>query len=147
MDFSKGLSVETCLLAKAIEGWLWHHRVGHAGMRNLQTLVKKNHLHGIPDVKFNKDRLCSACEASKLAKKHHSSKIVMTITTSLEILHMDLFGPQNYASLGCSHYGLVIVDDLSRYTWVFVAPRLRETGTPRIPAQRSSRSLLEYSAA
>ena len=28
-----------------------------------------------------------------------------------------------------------------------VAPRLRETGTPRIPAQRSRRSLLEYGTA
>lgn len=32
---------------------------------------------------------------------------------------MDLYGPQNYASFGGSHYGLVIVDDFSRYTWVF----------------------------
>ena len=29
----------------------------------------------------------------------------------------------------------------------FVAPRLRETGMPRIPAQRSRRSLLEYGTA
>ena len=28
-----------------------------------------------------------------------------------------------------------------------VAPRLRETGTPHIPAQRSRRSLLEYGTA
>ena len=39
----------------------------------------------------------------------------MTTTRPLEILHMDLFGPQNYASFGGSHYGLVIVDDFSRY--------------------------------
>src|ERR1044071_9771692 len=32
---------------------------------------------------------------------------------------MDLFSPQNYASLGGNKYGLVIVDDFSRYTWVF----------------------------
>src|SRR3954467_7613832 len=31
---------------------------------------------------------------------------------------MNLFGPQNYASLGGNKYGLVIVDDFSRYTWV-----------------------------
>jgi hypothetical protein len=37
----------------------------------------------------------------------------MTTTRPLEILHMDLFGPQNYASFGASHYGLVIVDDFS----------------------------------
>src|SRR4051812_15482808 len=42
----------------------------------------------------------------------------MTTTRPLELLHMDLFGPQNYASLGGNTYGLVIVDDLSRFTWV-----------------------------
>ena len=81
-----------------------------------ETLVKKNNLCGIPDVKFDKNRLCAACEAGKLAKKHHSSKTVMTITRQLEICHMDLFGPQNYARFDGSHYALVIVDDFSRYT-------------------------------
>ena len=88
-------------------------------MRNLHTLVKKNHLRGIPDVKLDMNRPCAACEAGKLAKKHHSSKTVMATTRTLEILPMDLFGPQNYASFSGSHYGLVIVDNFSRYTWVF----------------------------
>src|SRR3954467_4701815 len=62
---------------------------------------------------------CSACEAGKITKKHHSAKTIMTTTRPLELLHMDLFGPQNYASLGGNKYGFVIVDDFSRYTWVF----------------------------
>jgi transposase InsO family protein len=32
---------------------------------------------------------------------------------------MDLFGPVAYLSIGGSKYGLVIVDDYSRFTWVF----------------------------
>jgi hypothetical protein len=32
---------------------------------------------------------------------------------------MDLFGPIAYLSIGGSKYGLVIVDDFSRFTWVF----------------------------
>ena len=32
---------------------------------------------------------------------------------------MDLFGPTTYKSLGGNLYCLVIVDDYSRYTWVF----------------------------
>jgi hypothetical protein len=32
---------------------------------------------------------------------------------------MDLFGPVAYLSIGGSKYGLVIVDDFSRFTWVF----------------------------
>jgi hypothetical protein len=31
---------------------------------------------------------------------------------------MDLFGPIAYISIGGNKYGLVIVDDFSRFTWV-----------------------------
>src|SRR4051812_39663250 len=60
-------------------------------MRNLHNLVKKNHVIGLSEVKFDKDRLCSACEAGKITKKHHSAKTIMTTTRPLELLHMDLF--------------------------------------------------------
>jgi hypothetical protein len=36
---------------------------------------------------------------------------VMTSSRPLELLHMDLFGPVAYLSIGGSKYGLVIVDD------------------------------------
>ena len=32
---------------------------------------------------------------------------------------MDLFGPVAYLSIGGNKYSLVIVDDYSRFTWVF----------------------------
>ena len=32
---------------------------------------------------------------------------------------MDLFGHNEYKSLGGNSFGLVIVDDFSRFTWVF----------------------------
>jgi transposase InsO family protein len=35
------------------------------------------------------------------------------------LLHMDLFDPIVYISIGGSKYCLVIVDDYSRFTWVF----------------------------
>ena len=46
-------------------------------------------------------------------------KNIMTTRRTLEILHMDLFGPNAYKSLGGDSFGLVIVDDFSRFTWVF----------------------------
>src|SRR5512133_3201393 len=60
VDISEGPQVAVCLLAKASECWLWHQRLGHAGMRNLHTLVKKNHVIGIENFKFLKDHLCRA---------------------------------------------------------------------------------------
>jgi transposase InsO family protein len=43
----------------------------------------------------------------------------MTTDRPLELLHMDQFGPIAYISIGGSKYCLVIVDDYSRFTWVF----------------------------
>jgi hypothetical protein len=43
----------------------------------------------------------------------------MSTSRPLELLHMDIFGPTTYASAGGNLYCLVIVDDFSRYTWVF----------------------------
>jgi hypothetical protein len=49
---------------------------------------------------------------------HHHAKNVMTTTIPLEMLHMDLFGPVAYISIGGNKYGLVIVDDYSHFIWV-----------------------------
>ena len=43
----------------------------------------------------------------------------MSTTRVLELFHMDLFGPTTYKSLGENLYCFVIVDDYSRYAWVF----------------------------
>src|SRR4051812_9990049 len=120
VDFSADSQPAVCLLAKTSEGWLWHRRLGHAGMRNLHTLAKKKHVIGIENVKFLKDHLCGACEAGKMTKAKHPAKTIMTTTRPFELLHMDLFGPNHYSSVSneASQYGFVIVDDYSRYTWV-----------------------------
>jgi transposase InsO family protein len=51
----------------------------------------------------------------------------MTTERPLELLHMDLFGPIAYISIGGSNYCLVIVDDYSRFTWVFFLQKKSQT--------------------
>jgi transposase InsO family protein len=43
------------------------------------------------------------------------------------MLHMDLFGPIAYISIGGNKYGLIIVDDYSRFIWVFFSHSKSET--------------------
>jgi transposase InsO family protein len=43
----------------------------------------------------------------------------MSTSRPLKLLHMDLFGPTTYRSIGGNSYCFVVVDDYSRYTWVF----------------------------
>jgi IS30 family transposase len=51
----------------------------------------------------------------------------MSTTRPLEMLHMDLFGPNAYISIGGKKYGLIIVDDYSHFTWVFILQDKSET--------------------
>ena len=74
---------------------------------------------GVKDVIFEKDKLCSACQAGKQVASPHPYKSMMSTSRPLELLHMDLFGPTTYKSLGGNLYCLVIVDDYTRYTWTF----------------------------
>jgi hypothetical protein len=59
VDFSKKTTkAVTCLMAKVDVGWLWHRRLGHVNMRTLQSLHKGNHILGLTDLTFAKDRVC-----------------------------------------------------------------------------------------
>jgi hypothetical protein len=57
----------------------------------------------------------------------HHVKNIITTKRSLEMLHMDLFGPIDYISTGGNKYGIIIVDDYSRFTWVFILQDKDET--------------------
>jgi hypothetical protein len=92
-------------------------------MRNFAQLQKDEHILGLTNVVFENDRLCSACQAgSKLEliiPPRTSYLHILSSSRPLNLIHMDLFGPIAYISIGGNKYGLVIVDDFSRFTWVF----------------------------
>jgi transposase InsO family protein len=128
VDFSKeNADLDACLIVKTNMDWHWHRRLAHVGMKNLHTLLKGEHVLGLTDVCFEKDRPCAACQAGKQVGNTHHSKNAMTTSRPLELLHMDLFGPVDYLSIGGSKYGLVIIDDFSRFTWVFFLQDKSET--------------------
>jgi hypothetical protein len=128
VDFSKEeADLDTCLIAKTSMGWLWHRRLTHVGMKNLHKLLKGEHVLGLTNVYFEKDRPCATCQAGKQVGSSHHSKNVMTTSRPLELLHMDLFGPVAYLSIGGSKYGFVVDDDFSRFTWVFFLQDKSET--------------------
>nr|GEW89926.1 hypothetical protein [Tanacetum cinerariifolium] len=85
----------TYLLAKASssQSWLWHQRHSHLNFATINKLVKNNLVQGLPKMKFEKDRLCSACEQGKIHRKHHKSKMAFASNKPLYLLYMDLCGP------------------------------------------------------
>jgi hypothetical protein len=128
VDFNENTTeLNTCLITKTNMGWLWHRRLAHVGMKNLHKLLKGEHILGLTNVHFEKDRVCSACQAGKQVGAHHPHKNIMTTDRPLELLHMDLFGLIAYISIGGSKYYLVIVDDYSRFTWVLFLQEKSQT--------------------
>ncbi|KAK1647541.1 hypothetical protein QYE76_065346 [Lolium multiflorum] len=73
------------------------------------------------------DRVCRACVEGKMHDSPHPSKTIISSKRILELLHVDLFGPVTHASLGAKKHCLVIVDDYSRYTWVYFLKTKDET--------------------
>jgi hypothetical protein len=120
VDFiTEEVELDRCLIIKIKMGWLWLRGLAHIGMRNLHKLQKNGHILVLINIIFEKDRSCGACQAKKQVGTHHHAKNIMTTTTPLEMLHIDLFGPVAYISIDGKKYGLVIIDDYSRFTWVF----------------------------
>ncbi|GJW44110.1 putative ribonuclease H-like domain-containing protein [Tanacetum coccineum] len=118
-----------CLIAKATtdESNKWHRRLGHVNFKNLNKLVKGNLERSIPSKLFQNDHTCVACQKGKQHKASCKAKVVSSISHSLQLLHMDLFGPTSVRSLNHKTYCLVITDDFSRFSWVFFLRTKDET--------------------
>jgi hypothetical protein len=93
VDFtSKDANLKTCLFTKTSLGWLCHRRLAYVGMSTLKKLLKKELVRGLRDVKFEKDKLCSACQVGKQVANTHPTKAYKSTSIVLQLLHMDLFG-------------------------------------------------------
>jgi hypothetical protein len=71
---------------------------------------------------------CGACQVRKQHGAPHHPKNVVTAKRPLELLHIDLFGSVAYLGIGGNKYGLVIVEDFSRFTCIFF---LSDKGEPQ----------------
>ena len=92
-------------------------RLGHASMDLMSKLVRKNLVKGLPKVNYERNKLCDACQLGKQTRNTFKPKNIVSTIRPLELLHMDLFGPTTYESIGGNLYCLVIIDDFTRYTW------------------------------
>jgi transposase InsO family protein len=73
-------------------------------------------LRGLPLLKFEIDLVCDPCRHGKMITASHSA--LMTEHPG-QLLHMDTVDPSRVRSMGGKWYVLVVVDDYSRYSWVF----------------------------
>ena len=118
IDITCALHHEKCFSALEDNAWLWHRRLGHINMELISKISKKDLVKGIPKIRFEKDKVCDACQFGKQIKTSFKDKIYISTSKPLQLIHMDLFGPSRVANLGGKFYIFVLVDDFSRFTWV-----------------------------
>ncbi|GKD45031.1 putative reverse transcriptase domain-containing protein [Tanacetum coccineum] len=118
-----------CFYAKASPSvnWLWHKRLSHINFKTINNLSKYNLVFGLPSLTFSKDKNCSACEKGKHYRATFKIKRSFSINKYLHLLHMDLFRPVKPQTISHNKYTLVIVDEYSRYTWVFCLKKKSDT--------------------
>jgi hypothetical protein len=127
-DFSQSSGVERCFLAgSSSELWKWHRKLGHLSFDLLSRLSKLNLVRGLPRLRLEKDLVCAPCRHAKVVAFSHPPLTIVMTERPCELLHMDLVGPARVRSAGGKWFVLVVVDDHSRYAWVFFLKDKGET--------------------
>jgi transposase InsO family protein len=70
-------------------------------------------------LKFESDLVCAPCHHGKMIAASHSSVNTVMTEHPGQLLYIDTVGPSRVRSMGGKWYVLVIVDDYSRYSWIF----------------------------
>ncbi|GJR92879.1 retrovirus-related pol polyprotein from transposon TNT 1-94 [Tanacetum coccineum] len=125
--YVRNLEIDDLLTATSTKSWLWHRMLLNLNYDTINDLTKQDLVDGLPKLKYDKDHLCSACERGKSKKATHPPKLIPSTCSKLELIHMDLCGPKRFESINGKKYILVIVDDYSRYTWVYFLQTKDET--------------------
>jgi len=91
----------------------WHQRLGHPFDERLKIL-QTYYLN----IFIEKSYFCDACHQAKQKKLFFPLRTTHS-THIFDLIHMDMWGHCFVISMHGDRYFLTIVDDFSRFTWVF----------------------------
>ena len=125
IDFSRSAGPSCCLVgsgpssSSVSELWKWNRRLGHLNFDLQVRLSSMGLIRGLPKLKLEKDLVCHPCRHGKMVATSHTPVNQVMTSYLNELLHMDTVGPARVRSVGGKWYVLVVVDDFSRFSWVF----------------------------
>jgi len=94
---------------------LWHLRLGHASVSQVQVLAYKSLLGSVSNKSFD----CISCQLRKQpALPFNNSESIAS--ASFDLIHFDVWRSSPVFSMSGSRYFVIFVNDFSRYTWVFL---------------------------
>ncbi|KAI0515512.1 hypothetical protein KFK09_008177 [Dendrobium nobile] len=109
-----------CLSASLkIDAWLWHARFGHINFQTLKEMQRGKLVHGIPEID-HPVQICDGCTVDKQHRLPFPRETKFRAEKPLQLLHGDICGPITPATPSGFRYFLLLVDDFSRYMWVYL---------------------------
>jgi len=110
----------TCLLSSiANDAWLWHGRLGHVNFQALKQIVDKKMVGGVPLIQ-HPNQVCQACLAAKQIRKPFPKSMLWRANEPLQLVHVDLCGPITTSTPAGNKYFMLLVDDCTRWTTVYM---------------------------
>ncbi|CAL9003908.1 unnamed protein product [Prunus brigantina] len=100
---------------------LWHKRLGHLSTGPMRVLSQT-----VPSISFNFHSQCDVCPLAKQTRLPFSLSSIST-NKPFELIHCDIWGPHRLPTSSGARYFLTIVDDYSRFTWLFLMNLKSET--------------------
>lgn len=108
---------------------LWHARLGHVGYQLLQQISTNRLLKGVPFFKSEcSGGVCAGCQFGKSHRLPFKTSVNHT-SSMFQLVHSDLMGPTSSPSYSGLRYMMVVVDDFSRYSWVYFLENKNEALT------------------
>jgi hypothetical protein len=93
----------------------WHLRLGHPPSPITSQVIKSNKL---PVTSSKLSSICSPCQQGKSHRLHFSSTSSIS-SIHLQLLFLDVWGLAPRTSVNNNRFYLSIVDDFSKYTWLY----------------------------
>nr|KYP48432.1 Retrovirus-related Pol polyprotein from transposon TNT 1-94 [Cajanus cajan] len=92
----------------------WHQRLGHVPTFVYRLIANKTHLSAI-DSSFH----CSTCNLEKQNRLPFINRNNFS-ANSFDLIHADIWGPFRESTYDGYRYFLTLVDDMSRFTWIYL---------------------------
>lgn len=103
---------------------LWHRRLGHVSLKNIQMMKNKGMVDGIDNVSGQLP-FCDICAKSKMTRVPFSGERPRA-TEPLSRIHSDLCGPIKPKSIDGYEYMMTFTDDYTHMTTVFLLKKKSE---------------------
>lgn len=113
---NNNLALTTATTVAKVPITTWHKRLGHLNESAIKFFSNNRMIHVTSSKK--ETSICSTCQMSKSCRLPFISSNKIN-TSPFEKVHCDLWGPAPILSCQGFKYYASLVDDYSRYTWIF----------------------------